>query len=780
MGKKVVYIICMLMISICINVFFVEKTNAAGTTIYVDYSGGQDYTSIQDAIDNATTGDTIYVYSGTYYESITIDIQLTLTGQNIDTTIIDGESSDDNLIYVTADYVQISDFTIQNSNYKGIVFDGSSNSEICQNNIDDNNEMAIWLKANSDDNTISSNTISGGNYGIYIQDSSSGNIIVNNDIENAITAGIHIWNSNDNTIYHNNFINSEHSIDEGSNNWDNGYPSGGNYWSDESCTDIRCGPNQDIYGGGDGICDGHNQIYGMNADHYPWVNQNGWNGLPTAEANGPYSGSEGESILFDGSGSSDDGSIVSYRWDWSYTGSSDWDWDTDWLSSPTTSHSYSTAGTYTVMLQVKDDDGFVNADATTAIISEAENQAPTANAGGPYSGYIDVSLQLYGSGSTDSDGSIVGYRWDFENDGAWDTDWLTSSTTTHTYTSIGSYTVKLQIKDNDDAIDNDTATVTITEYNYPPIADSGGEYKVNILGQVTLDGSGSYDTDGTIEEYRWIFLMFSTDWSTSPTYVFTPEPYISTYSSGLQQRLVLQVKDDQGIISEDATGISYYILSADPGGPYSGYVNNSITFDASESEEDGMINSYSWDFGDGDTVNGKTTTHKYINNGTYTVTLTIEDDGGLTDIATTTATITELPINEIPPNADANGPYAANVNDTVTFDASNSNDNDGTIINYNWSFGDGTYGEGISPIHIYSSKGNYTIKLTVEDNDGLIDTDYTIARISQPPVETDNYDTNDTINDNTQTDENTPGFEIILVISAIALVLIINRKREKI
>jgi len=95
------------------------------------------------------------------------------------------------------------------------------------------------------------------------------------------------------------------------------------------------------------------------------------------------------------------------------------------------------------------------------------NTPPTADAGGPYSGYVNIPISLDGSGSSDSDGTIAGYRWDFENDDTYDTDWLTTAMTTHSYYSVGNYTVKLQVKDDDGATGTDTATVTITEA--PPV-----------------------------------------------------------------------------------------------------------------------------------------------------------------------------------------------------------------------------------------------------------------------------------------------------------------------
>lgn len=87
----------------------------------------------------------------------------------------------------------------------------------------------------------------------------------------------------------------------------------------------------------------------------------------------------------------------------------------------------------------------------------------TADAGGPYEGYVGIAITLDGSGSSTTSGEITGYKWDFENDGTYDTDYLSSATTTHTYTAAGTYTVKLGIIDSNDLTATDTATVTISE-----------------------------------------------------------------------------------------------------------------------------------------------------------------------------------------------------------------------------------------------------------------------------------------------------------------------------
>jgi outer membrane protein assembly factor BamB len=83
-----------------------------------------------------------------------------------------------------------------------------------------------------------------------------------------------------------------------------------------------------------------------------------------------------------------------------------------------------------------------------------------------------------------------------------------------------------------------------------------------------------------------------------------------------------------------------------------------------------------------------------------------------------------------PPVADANGPYTGTEGIPVTFDASGSYDPDGTIISYEWNFGDSTTGTGVNPTHTYTQYGTYTVTLTVTDNLGETDTDTTTATIT--------------------------------------------------
>jgi chitodextrinase len=96
----------------------------------------------------------------------------------------------------------------------------------------------------------------------------------------------------------------------------------------------------------------------------------------------------------------------------------------------------------------------------------------------------------------------------------------------------------------------------------------------------------------------------------------------------------------------------------------------------------------------------------------------------------TTLEIVVQAAQNTPPTADPNGPYTGTVGSPVTFDGSVSNDPDGTIVSYDWDFGDGNTGTGVSPTHTYAAAGTFDVTLTVTDNDGATDTQATTATIS--------------------------------------------------
>ena len=155
--------------------------------------------------------------------------------------------------------------------------------------------------------------------------------------------------------------------------------------------------------------------------------------------------------------------------------------------------------------------------------------------------------------------------------------------------------------------------------------------------------------------------------------------------------------------------------------PLNPIVNQSITFTASSSwtfDPDAAIISYEWVFGDGTGGTGKIVNHTYPSPGNYVVSLKVTDSDGKErryNIISKTIIVTA---NQLPTGSFTYYPENPVVNRTITFNASNSTAPGGTIENYEWDFGDGEKAEGEIVTHSYSSAKNYTVKLTVADNEG--------------------------------------------------------------
>ena len=168
--------------------------------------------------------------------------------------------------------IQVNNIT-NNGWLSGIWLEYSSNNSISGNNIT-NNDRGIKLSY-SDNNSIPGNNIANNGDGIELE-LSSGNSVSGNNITANNNYGIYLYylHSSDNIIYHNNFINNVYDqVYSGVsvNVWDDGYPSGGNYWSDYTGVDVKSGPNQDLLGS-DSIGDTPYVIDENNTDYYPLMN----------------------------------------------------------------------------------------------------------------------------------------------------------------------------------------------------------------------------------------------------------------------------------------------------------------------------------------------------------------------------------------------------------------------------------------------------------------------------------------------------------------------------
>jgi len=177
---------------------------------------------------------------------------------------------DDALYLHSSNQITISGTDITDST-DGIRVSDSSNNSIYENNIAGNSYEGIYILVSSN-NTISENNITANTGdGVYLWGSSN-NTVSGNSISNNWW-GITSYYSTNNKIFHNNFINnpSQAYVESSVDVWDEGYPSGGNYWNDYGGTDHRCGPSQD-HPGSDGMGDTPYIIDSNTQDNYPLMN----------------------------------------------------------------------------------------------------------------------------------------------------------------------------------------------------------------------------------------------------------------------------------------------------------------------------------------------------------------------------------------------------------------------------------------------------------------------------------------------------------------------------
>lgn len=213
--KSIIVGIILLFIGICIIPGIAQKIeksyeqSSENNWLYVGGTGPGNYSTIQDAIDNSSDGDTVFVYSGTYIESLMINKTIHLLGEEKNNTILlRNNSGEESLMTITANRTVISGFTCELAriySIHGIEVTGYNNT--ISNNIIKNCSGGGGIVLKLSYNIISNNTLTKGQYseGIVLYGATY-NIIENNTIKNADYCGILLFRNADSNIIKNNFL----------------------------------------------------------------------------------------------------------------------------------------------------------------------------------------------------------------------------------------------------------------------------------------------------------------------------------------------------------------------------------------------------------------------------------------------------------------------------------------------------------------------------------------------------------------------------------------------
>ncbi len=416
----------------------------------------------------------------------------------------------------------------------------------------------------------------------------------------------------------------------------------------------------------------------------------------------PTSGVAALNVQFTGSNSTDgDGAIASYAWNFGDGGAA---------TTPNPSHSFNAAGNYSARLIVTDDNGASDT-AFVAIQVNAPNQPPHAVASAnPTSGKAPLAVQFTGGNSTDNDGTITAYAWNFK-DGTNGK----AKNPLHTFNNVGTYKVRLIVTDNSGAKDTAFVTIKVTNNTPPNAVASANPTSGKAPLTVQFTGGNSTDSDGTIASYAWNFADGTTGKAKNPLHTFNNVGaynvrLIVTDSAGAKDTAFVQIT-----VTNNAAPNA--VASAIPA---SGIAPLNVQFTGSNSNDsDGTITNYAWNFGDGGNAATANPLHTYNTPGSFSASLIVTDNNGAKDTA-----FVQMQVNaNQPPQAVASGiPTSGNAPLLVQFTGSNSTDSDGNIAAFKWTFGDGDSATLVNPSHTYNNAGNYLARLIVTDNLGARDT----------------------------------------------------------
>ncbi len=341
----------------------------------------------------------------------------------------------------------------------------------------------------------------------------------------------------------------------------------------------------------------------------------------------------------------------------------------------------------------------------------------------PEDGRVEIEQETHfnASGSYDPDGTIASFHWDFgDRTGA------SVPVTSHRYQREGTYKVTLTVTDNDGCSRTAGATVRVSKRS--PQASFSWSPARGSVSTVFIFRYNIQDPDGTMSGWLWDFGDGNTTTDQAPAHRFADDgTYTVTFTLKYNNNRNSTCASRELVVEN--TPPSARLLSA----PVELLKDQEGLFSASAADIDDPIDClvHLWCFGDGSCATGPEARHSFNRSGVYRVSLTVVDDDG-----DNTTLFHSVKVPNLPPEAVFAPPPPGYLNESFLFDATFSRDPDGAIVNLSWDFGDGTMGYGAVVTHKYASQGNYTVRLTVVDDEGATNSSTAliwVRELPQPP-----------------------------------------------
>ncbi len=438
-----------------------------------------------------------------------------------------------------------------------------------------------------------------------------------------------------------------------------------------------------------------------------------------------------------------DGSVVSWSWDFG-------DGNTSTAQNP--SHSYAAAGTYSVSLTVTDDDG--DSDATSNNVTVTEP--------GPFdpSDVPDLLMWLKADAITGlSDGDKVSTWPDASGNGKHATQSSNSKKPKYRTNQVNGLPAVEFDASNDGmstSANSPTTTTIIAVYKSRTgasgkLLNAGFSFFMGPYVSFYRNYTFAYVNGPAVTSGRWITQTLRQSSSSAELHidgafvgstgsVSNPGSILlarqGTYGERLDGSIAEVLVYSRTLTDTELSDVHDWLSNkyvAPPGNasPTAAFSSSCTDLDCNftdqSTDSDGSVVSWSWDFGDGNTSTAQNPSHSYAAAGTYTVSLTVTDNEGATDAASSDVTVTDPAVN-VPPAAA----FGSSCTDLDCNFTDESTDSDGSVVSWSWDFGDGNTSTAQNPSHSYAAAGTYTVSLTVTDDDGDSDATSSDVTVTEP------------------------------------------------